>query len=327
MARPILIYAFDNLGPRGFVELCGSLLASRFRGFLLGGVGPDGGVDAELDEILGEWHPESRSPLLNEVVEARQLVVFQFKHKVVARVGQSQARKQLLRLYECTEQRRCELHRTLVQEKNPAGYVLVTNVEVNSQFRTEFIRQCKSENSDIDHYQIIGLDELETWVTMAPELAHRYFPTVFGPPDFNLRIELAKGFLAPYYSFGEIDFDQGVEYFEVSVLNVGTRASYVSSISFGAIVDGESRFLHVLPDPGDWVIRQLNPRPGTPVEPGSRQTHKFRFADLAFMKTVGTDVFPVEVIVSDEIGNRYSEPIPEDLRNKILGLMAEDKTQ
>jgi hypothetical protein len=131
--------------------------------------------------------------------------------------------------------------------------------------------------------------------------------------------------MAPYYRGWEIDFDRGVEYLEVSVLNVGSKPSYVSSISFGAIVDGESTFLHVLHCPDDQDMRLLNPQPGTPVEPGRKQSFKFRFADLALMETAGTDVFPVEVIVSDEIGNRYSEPIPEDLRNKILDLMTGGK--
>src|SRR5262245_12899808 len=100
MAKPAFIYAFDNLGPDKFVELCGLLLAARHKGFLLGGVGPDGGIDSELDPWLGEWQPESEDPLLNELVQAGKLVVFQFKHIVVARAGgQVEARKRILNLY------------------------------------------------------------------------------------------------------------------------------------------------------------------------------------------------------------------------------------
>ncbi len=43
MAKPAFIYAFDNLGPDRFAELCGVLIGSRYKGFVLGGVGPDGG--------------------------------------------------------------------------------------------------------------------------------------------------------------------------------------------------------------------------------------------------------------------------------------------
>ena len=48
MAKPAFISAFDNLGPERFTELCGLLLGSRYKGFLLGGVGPDGGIDGEV---------------------------------------------------------------------------------------------------------------------------------------------------------------------------------------------------------------------------------------------------------------------------------------
>jgi len=63
MAKPAFIYAFDNLGQSKFVELCGLLLASRYKGFLLGGVGPDGGIDAEIDQAIGTWCPEQEYDL------------------------------------------------------------------------------------------------------------------------------------------------------------------------------------------------------------------------------------------------------------------------
>ena len=89
MAKPAFIYAFDNLGPERFVELCGELLGSRYKGFglLSGGVGPDGGIDAELDTNLAIWQPESDDALLGEIIGPGKTVVFQFKHKVVARIG------------------------------------------------------------------------------------------------------------------------------------------------------------------------------------------------------------------------------------------------
>ena len=114
MATPAFIYAFDNLGPYRFADLCGELLGRRFRGFLLGGVGADGGIDGELDHVLGEWRPESVSPLVTELIRPDQLVIFQFKHKVTARVGQGHVRTQLLDLFRCRPGKPCELHSPLV---------------------------------------------------------------------------------------------------------------------------------------------------------------------------------------------------------------------
>ena len=81
MAEPAFIYAFDNLGPYRFIELCGELLGSSYSGFLLGGEGPDGGIDAEIDNVLGVWNPEVRSPLLEDIIQPKETLVFQFKHK------------------------------------------------------------------------------------------------------------------------------------------------------------------------------------------------------------------------------------------------------
>lgn len=317
MAKPAFIYAFDNLGPERFTELCGLLLASRYKGFLLGGVGPDGGIDGEIDEILGRWNPESISPLLNEVIQPGQLVVFQFKHKTTARLGQVQTRAQLLSLYKCTPNRICELHRDLIIRENPVGYVLVTNVEVNSQFRSKFIERCKAENPDIKHYQIVGLDELEMWVTMEPQLRHLYFPTIFGLPRFNLQIQLSRSSGFFDYGIRGIDFDNEMEFLEVSVLNVGTAPSYVNSVSFKAIVDGELGYIHFL-NLGNELMKQINPEPGTVLEPGRKQAYRFPFDLLREMRKKGREVFPVEILVSDEIGNVYSAAIPEEMRDKIL---------
>ena len=90
MAKPAFIYAFDNLGPERFAELCGVLLGSRYKGFglfLMGGVGPDGGIDAEFDTDLGIWQPESEQALFNDIIFPERTVIFQFKHKTVSRVG------------------------------------------------------------------------------------------------------------------------------------------------------------------------------------------------------------------------------------------------
>jgi hypothetical protein len=339
MAKPAFIYAFDNLGPHRFAELCGALLGSRYKGFgfyVLGGVGPDGGVDAELDTNLGIWQPESEDALLNDIIRPGKTVVFQFKHKVVVRAGgQAKARAQLLRLYKCREGYTCELHRQLIIKRNPTDYVLVTNVEVNSQFRSKFIGRCRSENPEIEHYQIIGLDELEAWVTMETRLRHLYFPTIFGPPQFDLRVFLSKGF-ADFYDDGSIFISYGdrpthlydssrpgdrlVDLLQVSVLNVGTLTSYVSSIGFQFIVNGEKRlflweeaYKEAFPE-----MKSLkSPKLGTPLEPGRRHVFRFPFYVIREITKNVKDAFPVQVLVYDEVGNIYGTAIPKELREKM----------
>lgn len=316
MAKPAFIYAFDNLGPERFTELCGLLLASRHKGFLLGGIGADGGVDAELDEAFGLWHSESKDTLLNEIIQPGQKVIFQFKHIVTGRIGgQTKARDHLLGMYNCRKGYVCEIHRELVVKKKPNCYVLVTNVEVNSNFRAKFIEQCKAHNPEIGRYQVIGLDELETWVTADVELRHLYFPTIFGPPRFNLQIRVSEGVAVPHYDRAK--FDKAMPIFFVSVLNVGAAASYISSVAFKAIVDGQEKSLFFLNIDNE-LLKQINPASGAIVEPGRKLDYKFPFDMLREMKTQGKEVFPFEVLVYDEIGNVYTTKIPEDLINRIL---------
>jgi len=316
MAKPAFIYAFDNLGPERFTELCGLLLASRYKGFLLGGVGADGGVDGELNIDYGAWQPETNSPLLNEIIKPNKLVVFQFKHKVTARVGQAQTRTQLSSLYKCQSGNKCELHRNLILKRRPNTYVLVTNVEVNSEFREKFIDTCKQENSKIENYQIIGLDELENWVTMEVELRHLYFPTIFGPPRFHLAVQLDEAFAIPSNGWKELGLPHSTRLFQVTIKNMGVAASYINSIQFSAIVDGQQKSLFIVP--GDPIMELTNPKSGTPLEPGRKHTYHYPLEILQKIKQQGKDVFLYEVVVFDEIGNQYSAPISEELREFIF---------
>lgn len=320
MAKPAFIYAFDNLGPYRFTELCGELLGSRYNGFMLGGEGADGGIDAEIDKVLGIWHPEHKDSLLNDIIQPGQTVVFQFKHKVSARIGQAQTRTQLLSLYKCSRKNICELHSALVQEKKPTSYVLVTNVEVNSQFRNTFISQCKSEEPDIPHYQVIGLDELVSWVEVQTELRHLYFPTIFGTPRFNLHVNVSSGFL-----FNEGSSDEAC--LLVEVLNVGAVPSFLnlSAVEFICHIDDKldpARFFY----PRDSRIGRIHPDPTKGLEPGRRQTYFFPLADFRHLRDRGENIFPLEVQVVDEIGNRYSEKITEEIRNLLMeAIYQEDK--
>ena len=319
MAKPAFIYAFDNLGPYRFVELCGEVFGSLYTGFLLGGEGKDGGIDAEIDKVLGIWRPEEQSALVNQIIQPGQSAIFQFKHKVTARVGQTASRSQLLGLYKCNIKtgKVCELHSDLIKDRKPTAYVLITNVEVNSQFRTTFIEQGKAERPDIQHFQVIGLDELVNWITMMTELRHLYFPTIFGLPRFNLQIKYSSAF--PAYNTGVPipypDFDDHL--LCISVLNIGTVTSYINSIGFEAIVDGERKFYSLI-DFGTGFTSHLNSKLGTPLEPGRKQQYYYRFDDLKQeIKTLGKSVVPIGFLIEDEIGNKYYEPISESLSKEL----------
>ncbi len=309
MAKPAFIYAFDNLGPEKFTDLCGVLLGSRYKGFLLGGVGADGGIDSEIDNMFGEWHPEAMSPLINEIIQPGRLVVFQFKHKVVARVGQSACRTQILNYYKCQNNKKCELHSHLIIKRKPDAYVLVTNIEVNSEFRNRFIEQCKSENKEIGHYQIIGLDELESWITNEPELRHLYFPSIFGEPRFNLKIKLGSGM---FFSKGRSDVPVEIETLVVSILNIGMVSSYIKNIRFEVIVDGRRDDFQLF-NPHDPIMK-MNPPLGTPIEPGRALSWNFPRAAVNALKQQGKNVFAVGIMVEDEIGHTYTTPIPEEFQ-------------
>ena len=314
MAKPAFIYAFDNMEPSKFTELCGLLLGSRYKGFLLGGVGADGGIDGEVDEILGEWRPETEEALINETVKPDNLIVFQFKHKVAARVGQANSRNQLLNLFECDTSKttkKCELHSKLIQIRKPSTYVLVTNVEVNSEYRNKFIEKCKAHNPDIKNYQVIGLDELEGWITSSVELRHLYFPTIFGEPRFNLRLKINTEFVVSASK---------TEVLSVTVFNIGLVPSYISNMSnirFGLIIDG-------VETTRGWIFndafhKDINPMYPTRLEPGLKYTYVFSLSPLREeLSMLGKDVFLYEITFTDEIGNRYSELVDDKIRSKLF---------
>lgn len=316
MAKPVFIYAFDNLGPERFVELCGLILASRYKGFLLGGVGPDGGIDGEIDSFLGSWQPEVDSPLLNEIVHARGKVVFQFKHKVAARVGQARARKELLNLYKSTNSKKSELKKKLIKEQSPFAYVLVTNVEINSNFRTNFIKQCQSENPKIQHYQVIGLDELELWITMEQQIRHHFFPTIFGPPQYNLHIKISFGeAMLDHHGYGISDKKS---LFQISILNIGTAPSYVDSINVNVIENNTRKELQIVQVPGDRLMDSINPKPGEAIEPGRKSVYSYELDSISEIFSRDSNVFPFEIVVYDEIGNAYRCEISDKMRDILL---------
>lgn len=323
MASPSFVYAFDNLGPDKFVELCGLLLGARYKGFLLSSQGPDGGVDAENDPILGTLRAEQDSLLVDSILPKNEVIVFQFKHKIVARVGEANARTQLLGLFTSTTKRKSEVNKPNIIKLKPQTYVLVTNVEVNTNFRLKFIAQCKEENPDVANYQIIGLDELENWVTAERNLRSQYFPTMFGRPRFNLKLKLQTGMtltlLNPeqLYRGGDSACEPKDEILSLSVMNTGENISYLASILFKVLIDGKIKYLMKSPLPKG-CDPLANPNLGGPINPGNSQ--EFRFPMEMFRKefNLNEKYFLSEVVVRDQIDNSYSLEISEDLRKQIF---------
>lgn len=319
MATPAFIYAFDNLGPYRFTELCGLLLGSRHKGFLLGGVGADGKIDGEIDNILdtdakiedivGLWRPESKSPLNNILIQPDETVIFQFKHITVSRAGgQTKARQILISLYENRKDKKSEVLSPLISKKKPSAYFLITNIEVNSNFRSKFNELCKKNNPNIKHYQIIGLDDLEAWIVNEKHLRHLYFPTIFSSPQFNLQLRFTAGLLSGP--------NGDLKIYILTVMNTGEVASYINYVYFNVIVNSELRKMDII---NDEVMNLYNPKLGTILEPGRK--HEFFYPFTVMNKRadeLDENYFPVEVVVVDEINNKYNVAIPDWIREKML---------
>lgn len=319
METPDFIYAFGALGPGRFAELCGKALKAHFPGLLLGGVGADGGIDAQTDKVFGKWQSQSRDELLVNVAEPDQDIIFQYKHKVVARVGAISVRRELLKEYRCSKKKKCELHSDLVQKNKPDSYILLTNVEVNPVFRDKFIDQCKAEEPGIQHYQIIGLDDLISWIEDIPELRQAYFPTLFVVPRFNLRVNVHHEFelQGPH--------DQALL---IDVMNVGSASSHIggSSIKFCFLLAGKQEVAGYLLDNNP--LRYMNSGSGITIEPGRKYTYILPTTYFAALKKYiekrfNTDerILPVEIQICDDIGNTYRDRLEEDQKNMILKWM------
>lgn len=329
MATPGFVYAFDNLGPDRFVALCGLLLGARYKGFLLTGPGPDGGVDAEQSPILAELRPESPALFQNTLIEPGAIAVFQFKHKIVARVGEAAARIQILSLYKSTATRKSEVLGSQVIARKPSAYILVTNVEVNSVFRSSFIEQCKKENPSITHYEVIGLDDLESWIVQDGQLRSQYFPTLFGLPRFNLGLKLQSGMThsqdSPWGPEGAT-YQPKDKILCLTVMNIGDGTSYLSNIKFKALVDGQVSYFMKSPLPAG-LDPLANPRMGEPIEPGRSAEFRFPFAMFQEHAKGKREYFLDAILVWDQIDNLYTKSISDELRNDIFGVTAATGTR
>jgi len=329
LASPAFIYAFDNLGPYKFADLCGQLLGARYKGYFSGAAGADGGVDGVIDSaiapFIGEWNPESPSLLLNQPIQPHQTIIFQFKHEVTARIGQADTRSKLLGCFTCKKGKTCELHSKLVVQKHPALYVLVTNVEITSQFREKFIETCRTENPDIEHFLVIGLDDLEKWINSNPEIGHLFLPTIFGPPRFQLKIRMHFAWRTEK---GYIDvpntYPNRVLMLGVSVLNVGTVSSYIERIEFQAAAGGGSPSFSA-----SNIDEPINPKPNTEILPGRKLKFYYGFEgigdNLCILQQASGKIYPVEFQVFDEIENMYVEPFPEEIASRMIEYMNASK--
>ncbi len=87
-------------------------------------------------------------------------------------------------------------------------------------------------------------------------------------------------------------------------------------VAFICNVDGKidpAKFYY----PRDTWIGQLNPDPTKGLEPGRKQTYFFPFADFSYLRKRGESIFPIEIQVIDEIGNKYSEKISDEIGDRI----------
>lgn len=322
MASPSFVYAFDNLSPEKFVELCGLLLGSRYKGFLLSAPGPDGGVDGEQDPVFGRLIVEERSLLMDTLLPKDGLIVFQFKHKVVARVGEIQSRAKLLEHFKSSKRKESEVLKANVVKLQPSAYVLVTNIEVNSNYRQKFISLCKTENPDINNYQIIGLDELESWVISERNIRSQYFPLLFGRPRFNLKLKIKTGYtfniLNPENLYRGKDslLEKKDRILSLTIMNIGENTSYISSFKFKVLVNNKIIYLQPSPLPkGTDPLH--NPSFGEPIAPG--KSEEFRVSFKMFKNEFNNkDYFLSEVLVFDQIDNEYTIEISEDIRTELL---------
>jgi hypothetical protein len=321
MATPAFVYAFDNLGPERFVQLCGLLLGARYKGFLLTSPGPDGGVDAEDCPILGELVMESQAVLQETLLQPAKKVIFQFKHKVVARVGEANARTQLLSLYRPTTTRKSEVLGSEIVKRNPNTYVLVTNVEINSGFRSLFAELCSNENSNIQDYQVIGLDELEVWVTQERQLRALYFPTIFSAARFNLSLKLALEYIHGQEDYSWVhNTKPDIPILCLTVMNVGEATSYLSDVKFKIYQECQVVYL---PDYRIPRSRDLETNPKTtPIEPGRNSEFRYSLRELQYYAGKEGKFFLDSVIVCDQIDNLYSLEVPNEIREVLLGMTA-----
>jgi hypothetical protein len=106
----------------------------------------------------------------------------------------------------------------------------------------------------------------------------------------------------------------------LTVMNVGIANSYLQSISFKTLINGEIRYFMKSPVPSQANDPLVNPKIGEAIKPGKNQEFRFSlelFKDIK--REAGTsDYFLAEVCVLDQIDNFYSITISDVIRRTIL---------
>ena len=151
------------------------------------------------------------------------------------------------------------------------------------------------------------------------DIKRRYLEQYYSDSDFrfNLQIQLSEGFAVLSNREKDTDANGFTNFLIVSVLNAGAHSAYVDLMQIRAIVDGESMIIG-LPLEFGKEKGQLpnNPKFGDALEPGRKQ--EFHFLFNLSMKKLGNDVDPFEIILIDQIGNKFVATIPEELKMKFL---------
>lgn len=172
---------------------------------------------------------------------------------------------------------------------------------------------------------MIGLDELEAWVTQERQLRTLYFPTIFSPARFNLALKLVVGYTYKQNSSWGPDgavYSPDRPILCLTVMNVGEATSYLSSIKFKIYQQGEVGYFMKSPIPPNQIDPLANPKMGEPIEPG--RSAEFRFPFIVFQRYAEEkdEFFLDSVVVWDQIDNLYSLEISNEIRELLFGVNA-----
>src|SRR5258708_32177658 len=133
-------------------------------------------------------------------------------------------------------------------------------------------------------------------------------------PPHQLKVTLGTAILT-YGSLYNLQLDD-VPTLVVYARNVGTAPSYVDRVEFESIVDGRTKINSFI-DFGKGRASSLSDKFGIALQPGQQHKYYYHYLDLSELGSLGHKVIPAGVIVYDEIGNQYREPIPEQTGKEI----------
>jgi hypothetical protein len=112
----------------------------------------------------------------------------------------------------------------------------------------------------------------------------------------------------------------------VNIANTGTAVSYVSMIRLRFPIGEGTELATLYPNAlgqmehADRVVAELNPSLPFAVAPGRSQDYRFRVTHIRYaLRELGGNDMPIEVLIEDEVGNKYSCQISEETRAKLVG--------